>query len=312
MNTSRKFYRLNLIAIACISLILQGQIGYGSDPIQLYPGGNSADGFSVNQTTQVVVYDMTFNYFAGNSLYCLSSQSYNCAPLAIDDAVRIYVDNIEVFCAESFTKDFGPVDFTNMLPEGNHTIRVQVIDLLGPSAGGGSIWINPRGGEGDCWPDCGQNASQAPQCSFPKELSEASTPTEESTITSPSVEQAQNFTEESWYTSINECEVNPQLYEFYKDQNGQLKLVVAHASGIIDIINNFFQWIGFLIDSSKVKFEPTADEVKVSLLYSSEGHFQIQVDRYVEGQLLSTDTEQIDQSTYDNYLKNLGACGINA
>jgi len=84
-----------------------------------------------------VVYD-------GGTL-CLSSKPDICRPPAIDDAVRIFVNGVEVFYEESYTHDFGPVDFSGYLSTGNNTVRVQLIDLLGPTRGGSALWLVPGG-----------------------------------------------------------------------------------------------------------------------------------------------------------------------
>lgn len=117
-------------------------------------------------------------------------------------------------------------------------------------------------------------------------------------------------TSEVWSTTVSDCGVDPYIYEFYKDKNNQLKLVLANSTGILNAIQNFFSWIGFVIDVGNAKFEPTADEVKVTLLYSNTGKYALKVDRYLQGVLLSSDTFDLDTSDYQEYLNNLNSCGI--
>lgn len=115
---------------------------------------------------------------------------------------------------------------------------------------------------------------------------------------------------ENWSTSISQCGVNPLLYEFYKDEENILKLVLANPSGFLGLIQNVLAHIGFWIDLGKIKFEPMADEVYVTLRYSNLGDYEAQVDRYLQGNLLSSDIYPLDEATYLDYQNKLGACGI--
>lgn len=376
----------------------------------LYPGGNDSDGVSAGQSTYNVFFDQTYAYSYFGGSVCLSSQGDHCTPPAIDDYIIIWVNGNKVVDQTSYTRDFGPVDFTPFLQTGDNQIRVQLIDLMGPTMGGSALYLviqygigyasqpapqfsrpskqdstiqcpdivyrqeglpGPQsplalvrgnvlrespsysakiikvvqediydapyvdgpvcstpnlsqgcvnfddydieiwfkvnvdgvvGWHGLCDPgttltDSGQNATQAQPTQIPRATQVAALPSDSIS--------------ETWFTSVSECEVNPLIYEFYKDQDNQLRLVLASATGIVDTIKNFFDWLGFLIDSSKVRFEPTADEVKVTLLYSNSGKYKAKVDRYLKGKLLSSDVYNLDASTYQKYLNNLESCGIN-
>ena len=119
-----------------------------------------------------------------------------------------------------------------------------------------------------------------------------------------------NSSAETWSTSISQCGVNPLLYEFYKDEENILKLVLVNPSGFFGLIQNVLAHIGFWIDLGKIKFEPTAEEVYVTLRYSNLGDYEAQVDRYLQGKLLSSDIYPLDEATYLDYQNRLGACGI--
>jgi hypothetical protein len=127
--------------------------------LQLYPGGDASDGLAVNQVTNTIFYDQTFSFTYSGGSVCLSSRANTCAPAAVDDAIRFYVDGTEVFYKESYTKDFGPIDLTSKLWNGNNRVRVQLIDLMGPNRGGGALWLVTSGVIGGGSPATNQDAN---------------------------------------------------------------------------------------------------------------------------------------------------------
>ena len=138
--------RLNLFILLSILLLwptsAQAQIGGSS--FQLYPGGNESDGVAANQSTYNVFFDQTYTYANVGSV-CLSSQKDQCSPPAIDDYVIIWVNGNKVVDQKSYTHDFGPIDFTPFLHDGDNQIRVQLIDLMGPTEGGSPLWLVQTG-----------------------------------------------------------------------------------------------------------------------------------------------------------------------
>lgn len=142
-----KFLRILVPATLLLSWpFLTIQASAQGTALQLYSGGNGPDGLQPNQSTNGVFYDRTFSFVYSSGSICLSSRSGSCAPAAIDDAVRIYVDGTPVFYQESYARDFGPIDFSAKLhPGANNLIRVQLIDLMGPSEGGSALWLVPNG-----------------------------------------------------------------------------------------------------------------------------------------------------------------------
>ena len=142
--------------ILVVGLLVIMLIGSGIGTVQaqsatgfpLYPGGNSPDGLSDGQSAYNVFFDQTYTYSYSGGSVCLSSQSDQCKPPAIDDYVIIWVNGNKVVDEKSFTHDFGPVDLTPFLQNGANQIHVQLIDLVGPSEGGSALWLVPTGGGG--------------------------------------------------------------------------------------------------------------------------------------------------------------------
>ena len=151
------FHRISMVIAIVMVLLSWPKSASASDPaLELYSGGNDPDGLAANQPTNNVFYDHTFTYSYSGGAICLSSKGDSCAPPAIDDAVGIFVDDVQVFYQESDTHDFGPVDFSGKLHVGINRIRVQLIDLMGPSRGGSALWLVPsNAGGNNCNPDCG-------------------------------------------------------------------------------------------------------------------------------------------------------------
>lgn len=121
--------------------------------VELAPAINEASTAGAGQPTNTTFYDhtVTVDYVGGP--ICLSSQSDVCSPPATDDAVRIFVNGNPVFYHESYTYDYGPVDFSGFLNNGSNSVHVQEIDLLGPTRGGSALWLVPAtggGGSGPC------------------------------------------------------------------------------------------------------------------------------------------------------------------
>lgn len=136
-----------LIAVA-LAISAVGSASASDSALELVGPINEASNVGAGQPTNYVFRDITktFNYSGGP--VCLSSRGDQCSPPAIDDAVRIYVDGTEVFYQESYTHDFGPVDFSGKLHVGSNQVRVQLIDLMGPSRGGSALYLVPTSGGG--------------------------------------------------------------------------------------------------------------------------------------------------------------------
>ena len=144
-----------VLAIFLVSVLFPISASANDPALELYSGGDDPDGLAASQPTNNVFYDHTFTYTYTGGAICLSSKGDTCAPAAIDDAVGIFVDDVQVFYQESDTHDFGPIDFSNKLHIGTNRIRVQLIDLMGPSRGGSALWLMPAVSGSDCIPDCG-------------------------------------------------------------------------------------------------------------------------------------------------------------
>lgn len=145
----KTLFRVTSILFLVALVISNVGPAYASDSaLELVGAINEASNVGAGQPTNYVFRDITktFNYSGGP--VCLSSSSDHCSPPAIDDAVRIYVDGAEVFYHESYTHDFGPIDFSSKLHVGSNQIRVQLIDLMGPSRGGSALWLVPDSGGG--------------------------------------------------------------------------------------------------------------------------------------------------------------------
>jgi hypothetical protein len=132
---------MSVIIVLMIVFSAPGTALAGDSAVQLVPAINEASNVGAGQSTNYVFRNVTatFNYSGGP--VCLSSQQSQCSPPAIDDAVRIYVDGREVYSHESRTQDFGPVDFSDKLHTGSNQVRVELIDLMGPSRGGSALWL---------------------------------------------------------------------------------------------------------------------------------------------------------------------------
>lgn len=129
-----------------LALSAVGPASASDASLQLYGGGNDPDGVPVGQATNHIFYDVTKTFSYSGGPVCLSSQSGQCSPPATDDAVRIFVDGSEVYYEESRTHDYGPVDFSGKLHTGTNQVRIQLIDLMGPSRGGSALWLVPSSG----------------------------------------------------------------------------------------------------------------------------------------------------------------------
>ncbi len=116
-------------------------VAAAGDFIQLAPAINEASTVGVNQPTNTVFYDKTFTVTYDGGTVCLSSKSDACSPAGTDDAVRIYVNSSQVYYQKSYTHSYGPVDFSNFLNVGQNTVRIQLIDLMGPARGGSPLYL---------------------------------------------------------------------------------------------------------------------------------------------------------------------------
>lgn len=160
MKRTLKPYSILMLAIAML-LGLPGRAVAQNAAVQLYPGGDNPDGLAANQTTNTVFYDQTFAFFYSGGPICLSRDSGGCTSPAIDDAVRIYVDGTQVLTQESRTHDFAPVDFSPFLhTDATNQVRVQLIDLEGPSRGGSQLWLVPGAGGANL---CGNATNLTPE-----------------------------------------------------------------------------------------------------------------------------------------------------
>jgi hypothetical protein len=135
---------LRIVSLIFVFILLFSAVGPAAasdSAAQLVPAIAEPSSVGVGQSTNDVFRDVTttFNYSGGP--VCLSARGDQCSPLATDDAVRIFVDGVEVYYRESYTHDYGPVDFSNYLSAGTNLIRVQLIDLVGPDRGGSAIWL---------------------------------------------------------------------------------------------------------------------------------------------------------------------------
>lgn len=136
-----KFHLLAVMAILTTVLVgLPSQVSASDPSLQLYAGGNDPDGVPVGQSTYNVFYDHTFTYSYSGGAVCLSSQDGQCTSPAIDDEVILTVNGTTLNYL-SYTHDFGPVDLTSYMHVGNNTVRVQLVDRIGPSRGGSQLWL---------------------------------------------------------------------------------------------------------------------------------------------------------------------------
>lgn len=87
----------------------------------------------------------------GNPIY-LSSRGDQLQPVAIDDALELYVrypdgQQSATFRHESFTQPFGPVELSSYLRAGvRNTVVLRVLDRVQPECGGSAVWLVWDGG----------------------------------------------------------------------------------------------------------------------------------------------------------------------
>ena len=139
MKTLFRISSITFVIILALSAV--GPVSAGDSAKELAPAINEASNVGPGQSTNYVFRDITTTFVYSGGPVCLSSQGDQCHPPAIDDAVRIYVNGIEVYYHESYTLGFGPVDFSNKLHIGSNQVRVQLIDLIGPNRGGSALWL---------------------------------------------------------------------------------------------------------------------------------------------------------------------------
>lgn len=145
---AQRWFTSILILVIAFSFLLMPATGMSAQTsaVQLTPAINESDGLADGQATNTVFRDVTVSVQYEGGPICLSSQPGGCASAAIDDAVRIFVNGSQVLYQESYTNDFGPVDFSGFLQVGQNQVRVQLIDLMGPSRGGSALWLVPSSG----------------------------------------------------------------------------------------------------------------------------------------------------------------------
>lgn len=140
------FRTVSLLFVLILMLSAVGPASASDSTLELYGGGDEADGLAVDQPTFHVFYDVTRTFPYSGGPVCLSSQPGQCAPAAIDDYIVIWVNGQVVVDQRSYATNFGPVNFAPFLEPGDNQIRVQLIDLIGPRRGGSQLWLVP--GEG--------------------------------------------------------------------------------------------------------------------------------------------------------------------
>jgi hypothetical protein len=135
------FRTISMLFVFVLVLSAVGPASASDAAVQLVPAINESSNVGTGQSTYFVFRDVTVNFNYTGGPVCLSSQEGQCSPPATDDAVRIYVDGMQVYYHESLTQDYGPVDFSDKLHIGSNQVRVQLIDLIGPTRGGSPLWL---------------------------------------------------------------------------------------------------------------------------------------------------------------------------
>jgi hypothetical protein len=138
--------RLAVGGIALLSGLVLQTTGSAASAVQLAPAIHQASAVGEGQFTNDTFFDQTTQVPYNGGSACLSASSAACSPLAVDDAIEVDVNGSQVLYRESYTADFGPIDFSPYLHGGTNSVRVRLIDLLGPDRGGSAVWLVFGGG----------------------------------------------------------------------------------------------------------------------------------------------------------------------
>lgn len=110
---------------------------------QIFPGiVNEASTLPPNQIGYQEFRTNTVGLAYSGGTVCISSSSTSCAPLQIDDGIRISVNNTERYYSESRTQQVGPFDLTSFLVKHvTNSIKVVLFDMQGPYRGGSPVYL---------------------------------------------------------------------------------------------------------------------------------------------------------------------------
>jgi RHS repeat-associated protein len=145
----RVFFKLSGAAVAAVTLnpvvhVLAKAGIQPMMPIQLAQAIDQASKVGQGVRTREIFYSKTiqFNYTSG-PIY-LSASGTAITPIAIDDAIRLYINGSLAVNQDLYTKDYSSGDLALWF-QANTTneVKIELIDLIGPRQGGSAVWLFP-------------------------------------------------------------------------------------------------------------------------------------------------------------------------